>query len=204
MFVILGCQLRPSPVSGSGKTPMGLNATIIGPFGNLVVGNSIPFDDYTAVSVLGTSKISTISVRSSSTGITGLQVTYSYPDNNPYGNSTVTHGSTSGTLQTKDWHPRTCISYVAGVYNESTATIQTLFFYDMYSDRTFVGGLVPINSSDWGETFSASWTCLVAINGRKTANSITQLSFVWEGPNGESYVGVVGPRLDGFGCLPAN
>ena len=180
----------PFLLAVAGKTPLAPTATATGPFGNTVIGTSVPFDDYTGVSVLGTSPIPTITLRSSSTGITGLQVTYSLQKSydlprNPYLNSTVTHGSTSGTAQTfNSVFGGSCITKVTGKYNAATTMVESLTFTTNLG-QTFTGGLASPSAS--AASFDGSPTqagCLVAINGRKTTSSVTQLSFLW-GPFGE-------------------
>ena len=172
----------------AGKTPLASTATATGPFGNTVIGTTVPFDDYTGVSVLGTSSIPTITLRSSSTGITGLQVTYSYPAN-LYGNSTVTHGSTTGTVQTfNSVFGASCISKVTGKYNAATTMVESLTFTTNLG-QIFTGGLAsPLASAASFDGSPTQAGCLVAINGRKTSTSVTQLSFLW-GPYGERVAG---------------
>jgi hypothetical protein len=180
-------------IAVAGKTPLAPTATTTGPFGNLVVGTTIPFDDYTGVSVLGTSSIPTITIRSSSTGVTGLQVTYSYPSQ-AFGTSTVTHGSTTGTAQTLTFGSSSCITKVTGRYNAGNTMIESLTF-ETNLGQMFTGGLAaPTASAALFDGSPAQPGCLVAINGRKTATSVTQLSFLW-GPYGEFIKVVLGFRV---------
>ena len=73
---------------------------------------------------------------------------------------------------------------VTGRYNAATTMIESLTLTTNLG-QTFTGGLA--SPSAWAASFDGSPAqagCLVAINGRETSSSITQLSFLW-GPFGE-------------------